>query len=476
MRPQVLTAEQKAFQLNMDTSIYGTLAEIGAGQEVARTFFHAGGAAGTIAKTISAYDMAVSDAIYGKEESGRYVCEPRLHKMLKREYDQLLDRLADKRPSGTKFFAFSDTVAAKSYKSNRDCHGWMGVKFQAVPNGEANEAIIHIRMLDRENLQQQQALGIVGVNLIHACYFYTDDPGQFVEALMSGLTNDRMEINMIRASGPAFTEIDSRVLCLELVKKSFTSAVLFDSYGNVHEAAESLYKKNVLILRGSWRPPTLVNMNMLETGTNKLKQKLEPNEKSSMLILPEISMTKLSDKGEIDPADFLARVDLLASLGERVLITNFPTFHELSTYIRYYSKKRVSFVMGVYNLEETFDTSRYEHNSSGLLGALGALIGHNSQIFLYPATETDQGGGELTTKIDSTNLNIEENIKTLIKYLKDEGHLEDITDYDERITGIWSRRVLKMIETSEEGWEKMVPELVSDIIKDKSLFGAKRHE
>lgn len=468
---QTLTPKQKALQINLDLNIYGTIAEIGAGQEVARSFFHAGGAAGTIAKSISAYDMAVSDAIYGREESGRYVCEPRLIKMLKREFDQLIDRLSDKRPKETTFFAFADTVAAKSFRGKTEGHGWMGVKFQSAAKGQPNQIIIHVKMLDRENLQQQQALGIIGVNLIHGCYYHADDPAALIDCLMESLTPDRVEIDMIRVEGPVFRGIDSRLLCLELVKKNYTNAILFDSYGNVQQASDQIYKKNVLLLRGSWRPPTLVNMNMLESGTKLFKEKLGPGEQEHLMVLPEISMSKLREKGEIDNKDFLARVDLLSSLGEKVLISNFGTYHELASFIRSYTNKRMAVVLGVYNLEEILDKSKYTEKNSGLLGAVGALVGHNTQLLLYPATEVDQGKGSLSCIINSQNLNIKENTRVLVNYLKKEGFLDDITDFNADITGIWSRKILKMIEADEEGWEKMVPQLVADIVKDKKLFG-----
>ncbi|MFZ9001935.1 MAG: TonB-dependent receptor [Bacteriovoracaceae bacterium] len=475
MAIHVLNPEQKAFTINMSSSVYGTFAEIGAGQEVARTFFHAGGAAGTIAKTISAYDMSVSDAIYGKEESGRYVCQPRLKKMLKREYDQLIDRLGAKRPPETTFFAYATTAAAKSYRSDRECHAWLGVKFQIVPKGAPCEVIVHVKMLDKENLQQQQALGIVGVNLIYACYNHTDDPEKFVSSLMDSVTPGRVEIDMIEVDGPAFMGIDSRILSLQLVKLGYTDCVLFDSYGNVRNASDELYKKNVLILRGSWRPPTLVNMDMLETGVKLFKERLGKN--SSVMALPEISMSKLKEKGEIDNNDFLARVDLLASLGERVLITNFTPYHDLAMYLRKYtSKSRMGFVLGVYNLEEIMDESKYTDTSSGVLGAMGMIIGHNTELLLYPATESDQGGGALNCIVNSENLNVKDSKKILIKYLKKEGNLIDINDFNPKYSGIWSRQVLKMIQEDEEGWEKMVPELVADLVKDKQLFGYLRKD
>ena len=302
---QTLSSKQKALEINLDPRIYGAFAEIGAGQETARHFFQAGGAAGTIAKTISAYDMAMSDAIYGKEESNRYVCEPRLLKMLTREFNLIVKRLASTRPDDTCFFAFSNTVAAKSFKGTSDGHGWLGVRFQAYPKAPPSDAIIHIKMFDRENLQQQETVGQVGVNLIHACFNFCHDHETFVKALMEGLSRDRIEIDMIRIEGPAFKGEDSRVWSLELVKRGFTDGVMFDSKGNVLQVSDTLYKKNILICRGSYRPPTLVNIDMLETGLKNFSQELPDSEKNSMVVLPEISMTKFLERGSFNNEDFL---------------------------------------------------------------------------------------------------------------------------------------------------------------------------
>ncbi|OUR97258.1 hypothetical protein A9Q84_13105 [Halobacteriovorax marinus] len=465
-----LNPEQKALEININNKIYGTIAEIGAGQEVARFFFRAGGAAGTIAKTISAYDMVVSDTIYGKEKSGRYVCEDRLHRMLNREYDQLETRLRAERGPETQFFAFADTVAAKSFGSKLDGHGWLGVKFQHKPGASVSECVIHIRLKDKENLQQQEAIGITGVNLIYASLFYHQDSISFINSLEERLSTQRVEIDMIRVSGEAFKNVDNRVLSLELVKRNFCQAIMFDSDGSALMATDSLYKKNILVCRGSFRPPTFVNMDMLETGLRDFKKNLPKEEQGNITVLPEISMSKLKERGELDTSDFLARVDILAAMGHKVLISSFENFFELNTYLERYSKKNVAFVLGVYNLEEIFDFSKYENYEFGPLAGIGALVGKKTKIFVYPGK--DEKHPDVTINI--AKMRVDERLTFLLMYLMENGHLIDIVDYNESYSTIWSRTVIRMIQDGVDGWEEMVPKLVAKTVKKKCLFGASK--
>ena len=292
---QTLGPKQKAFQINLDTTIYGSFAEIGAGQEVVRHFFRAGGAAGTVVKTMSAYDMKFSDDIYGQEKNGgRYVSESRILKMLEHEFSLLEERLEDRRDT-TCFFAFADTVAAKSYGRKTRHHGWMGLRFQHEPTAPVSEIMIHVRMLDKENLQQQEALGYIGVNLIYACFHHTGSRELFVHSLIDNLSTDRIEIDMIRIQGPAFRGRDSRLFSLELVKRNFCKAVMFDAKGQVLQASDALYGKNVVLCRGSYRPPTLLNLDMLEKGTKSFREEINSDGKD-ILVVPEISMSKLVER------------------------------------------------------------------------------------------------------------------------------------------------------------------------------------
>ncbi len=461
---QILGPKQKALSINLDNAIYGTFAEIGAGQEVARHFFHAGGAAGTIAKTMSAYDMVISDTIYGKKKGIRYVSEGRLQKMLEYEYELLEDRLAKTRGKDTKFFVFSDTVAAKSYSGIGECHGWLGVRFQHEKGSKPSELILHIRMLDQENIQQQEAVGLLGVNMLYACFNHSTEPVIFVSSLMDNLSSRRIEIDMIRVSGEAFKGIDSRILSLELVKRKFTKAVMFGPSGKVTSAKDELYKKNLVVCRGSFRPPTLVNMDMLECGERMLKK--EVGDEESVVILPEISMSKLLERAEyVDNADFLARVDLMAELGHNVLITNFADYFELNQYLEF-TKKKIAFITGVFNLEQILMLDNYTKNQSGIMGGLGDLFSHMTKLYIYPVIDDEDD----TKWRKMKDLDFDKSIHHLVQYLIENNFITDVPCYNKDLFGIWSRTILKMIQEGQSGWEKMVPPIVAQKVVSDQLF------
>lgn len=463
---QILGPKQKALQINLDNKIYGTIAEIGAGQEVARHFFQAGGAAGTIAKTMSAYDMTISDTIYGKEQSGRYVCEDRLVRMLNREYELLNERLSDERGKDTTFFVFSDTVAAKSYSGRGECHGWLGVRFQHKPGAAPSDLIIHVRMKDQENVQQQEAVGLLGVNMLFSCFNYCSEPKRFVSTLLDNLTSRRLEIDMIRISGDAFAGVDSRILSLELVKRKYTKAIMFDECGQVLQAKDSLYKKNLVVLRGSFRPPTHVNIDMLKCGRQMFTKTLDESEKENLEVLSEISMSKLIERGEVDNKDFLARIDLLTSLKRKVLITNFDNYFELNRFLVKNSKKKLAFVTGVYNLQEILDVNNYIDNPSGIMGGLGELFGHSTNLYIYPSLD-DEDQSKLRTISD---VPFDDSISNIVAHLITNNLIQDVKDYNKNYSKIWSRTVLKMIQNDEAGWEDMVPTEVAEVVKAKGLF------
>jgi hypothetical protein len=468
---QILTPKQKALEINLNDKIYGTFAEIGAGQEVARHFFQAGGAAGTVAKTMSAYDMTFSDIIYGKGH--RYVSEERLNKMLEREYELLTERLGKVRPDGTVFFTFANTVAAKSFSGKGEDHGWMGVRFQHTCGAEYSQLIVHVRMLDRENVQQQEALGALGVNMIHGCLFCLDDRSHFIQSLMDGLSKNRIVINMIRAKGPAFPDgFDSRLLNLELVKRGLCRAVMFDEKGEILQATDVVYKKNILLNRGSFRPPTLVNLDMLKCGLSNFKETLPKEEQDNVLVIPEISMSRLLARdGDVDNEDFLARVDLLNALGHKVMISNFENHYQVSEYLQKYNvNHEIGIITGIYNLKLILDEEEHKDYRTGLLGSLGILFGQHTKLFIYPAAD-DHDPKKL---VCSKDIQFPEKLKHLIQYLRDNKLLNDIHDFTPEYSGIWSRTVLSMIQEGKSGWEKMVPDVVSKTVKDKHLFGFKK--
>jgi hypothetical protein len=465
---QVIGHRQKALEINLNPNIYGAFAEIGAGQEVARHFFRAGGAAGTIAKSISAYDMTMSDAIYGREPSGRYVCQHRLETMMDIEFKTLTERLSETRSKDTTYFIFADTVAAKSYKGTGDNHGWIGIKFQHTPKAKPSTVILHVKMHDAENNQQQEALGLIGVNLIHSVYFNREDRSKFVGSLMDGLTTNRIEIDMIKVDGVAFKEMDSRLLCLELVKRKLCEAVIFESNGEVLQASDTLYKKNVLVLRGGYRPPTNLSLDMLESGLRKFKASLPPEEKENVIVIPEISMSQLLDRGDVDSEDFLARVDLLGALGQKVLISNSDSYSDLNQFFSKHSKKNVAFVLATYNLEEILNPTKYCDSKYGIMASLGMLFEPKTKLYVYPAFD------DKTKEVQTIQtMNISDELTFLILYLIEAKYIEDITDYNPKVIQIWSRKILKMIQDGTPGWEEYVPKSVAKTVKTKCLFGAK---
>ncbi|MCB9091550.1 MAG: TonB-dependent receptor [Halobacteriovoraceae bacterium] len=460
---QSLSTKQKALKLNLDHSIYGTFAEIGAGQEVARFFFKAGGASGTVAKSISAYDMAFSDAIYGREQSGRYVCKSRLIKMLNYEYDLLLERLQESRGDKSKFFSFANTVAATSFSYRKDAHGWLGIRFQTHSGGPCSDIILHVDMLDNQNQFQQEALGIIGVNLVYGAYFHHEKPEQILGCLTENLGEGRVSINMIQFNGPAFAGVDNRIMNLELVKRKYCDAIMFNEFGEVVLARDLLYKKNVQVVRGSFRPPTLVNLDIIKCGLANYAEAIGTKE-DEIFSIAEITMKNLNHVG-FDSKDFLARVDLLAALGQRVLISNFAQYYKLTDYFHHQNTKSVALILGGVNFKQIFDEAYYE-SDGGIFAALGQLFKENHRLYVYPYKEQESG-----ESIDIFNLSIPPTLKHLYQYLIDSKQLLPIENYDDSILHIYSRKVLNMIQTGEEGWEGMVPKKVSEIIKSKKLFG-----
>lgn len=460
---QLLETEQKALEINLNPSIYGTFAEIGAGQEVARHFFQVGAAAGTIAKTMSAYDKVYSDQIYGTEASGRYVCEARIYKMLGHEYELMIDRLRRDRPKDT-FFVFADTVAAINYSRTIKGNGWLGLRFQLDPNGGHNDLVLHVRMLDNDNQLQQQAIGILGVNMIYAAYHYQDDPETLIHSLSDGLKG-RIAIDMVVLDGPDFKEVDNRLLSLWLVKHGLTKFTMFDPTGRSIHPSEFLYRKSVMIVRGSFRPPTLVNQDMLEAGYAAFRENPSVNPAKSFLIT-ELTLNNLKQSTAIDERDYLDRVRLLNTLGQTVLISNYEQYDDLLTYLSEYKVPKLGIVLGVKQLLELV-TDKYHKNQDGrLLAAFGEIFTRDVNIYVYPAQQ--QGSEEL---MQADNVPIPEGVKFLYRHLLDNGQIVDIKNFNPNILHIFSTEVLEGIEKGETNWETMVPERVAELIKKDCLFG-----
>ena len=460
-------AREKALKLNLDEKIYGTFAEIGAGQEVARYFFQAGAAGGTVASTISAYDMAFSDNLYGK--ASRYVCRERVEQMLRKEYKNVTTILGDVRPEGTGFFAYANTVSVRKYQESNECHGWMGIRFR--PKGEdgekANEIVIHLRLLDNNTSSQSQAIGVCGVNLCYAAYFFNHDMDAFVDSLIDGLSSERIEIDMISVEGPLFKHTDNRILALKLVKRDMANAVLFDSDGKVAQSADAFYKKDIVLLRGSFRPPTLVSMDMIRCA-QELAESEQGHDQKSTVVLANITLANLrsaASEGEIDDQDFLARVDILGSLGQQVLITKFSEYYWLNQYFERFKNRRVRFVLGIYNLMALLDEKSYGDLSGGLMEGFGRLLDRDTKLYVYPYQEEDGG------LVDCEHFDCPKGLKHFYQHLMDNHYVVPITSYDFKCLSIWSRVVLEMIQKGTSGWEDKVPPSVAKTVKQKKLFG-----
>lgn len=468
MEARILDPKVKALEINLDKTTYGSLAEIGAGQDVAAFLFKAGAASQTIAKTISAYDMTFSDAIYGKEEKGRYVCEPRVMKMLDREYALLENRLKDIRGKETRFFAFADTVVAINYAKTNQGHGWMGLRFQVSPESPPNDLIVHIRLMEKDSNLQQQAVGIFGINMIYGCFYHYNNPELLLESLMDTLSVERVKIDMIRFSGPDFKGVDNRIMALRLVQYGFTNSALFDPNGDVKEPADVFYKKHILAIRGRFRPYTHVNMDMFENGVKDFAKDENIASKSDIIEVAELTLSNLRSEGEIDYKDFLDRVDIVTSLGKYVLISNYQEYYRLVDFFNRYTKLKFAIVLGPFNLADIFNEKYYTSLKGGILESFSALFSRNVQLYIYPTRKV--GSGEIH---NSTNFGVPTHLLYLYQYLVANKRIKDITNYNAEILHIYSDKVLEMIRSGQTGWEEMVPAPVLEAIKTKKLFGYK---
>lgn len=458
-----LTIREKALKINLDPEIYGSFSEIGAGQEVAGTFFHAGASSGTIALSQSAYDMKISDYIYG--ESPRYVSAQRLKAMLVKDYDNICSKL-DERKDNSKFFAFSNTIETLNFYKTNQGHGWLGLRFQLSPDSEPNTCVLHCQLNDNDTLLQQKAVGRLGVNLVYSCYYHHDNKEDFLKSLMDSIATGRVEIDMFNMEGPDFKDWDNRLISLKLVKMGLTPAAMFGPDGNNLQASEVLYKKNILVLRGRFRPPTLVNVDMFMSAYRQFKKEKDVD-KENLTVLSELTLNNLINKGEkIDEKDFLDRVDILCSLGQTVIITNFQRYYKLVTYLSNINRERkIGVILGINNLKAIFDRKFYTHLKGGILEAFGMLFGRNVKLYVYPATNSEHDGLH-----NCENFELPDKLKGLFQYLTDNKQLEDITTANKKLLTIYSDDVLDMIKNGQDGWEEKVPTRVAHFIKEHCLF------
>jgi len=465
MEITVESPRTKALKLNLDPNIFGTIAEIGAGQEVARRFFIAGGSSGTVAKTISAYDTALSDKIYGLTDDKRYVSKHRLKNMLKVEFESLTEVLYDKRDENTCYFAFANTVTAINFQKDNEPHGWIGIRYQLKPKDDPNEIIMHVRMYERDNILQQRTLGILGVNMIYAAYFHYDKPNSFLKSLMDYISAEQVEVDMIKMTGPQLDYIDNRLLGVQLVKNEMTDAVVFDRDMKIGQPADIFYKKNILFLRGSFRPITYVGFDMIRTGFNHFKKDIDYT-KDNTLIFCEISLNNLSERGNFDERDFLERVKLLSGMGMNVMVSKFKHHYELVSFFTQYNILKLGIIAGIINMKDVLKDRYYRHLRGGIVEASSLLFVKNMKLYLYPAKQ--RNSEELLTL---AHLKLPEDIKSLLNYFILTEKIVEIQNVNEKKLHVFSKEVLRKIHKGDSDWEKMVPKYVSKMIKANNMFG-----
>ena len=458
-RTGTLSTRDKALQLNLDTTKYGTFAEIGAGQETAAWFFKVGGASGTIAKTMSAYDMTMSDAIYGA--SPRYVSRERLHAMLAHEYDILVERLGPKRGAETTFFAFCNTVRARAYSDTADseCHGWLGIRLQTRPLGPPNEILLHVRLTDDTNIEQQRALGILGVNLVYAALHRRGDLRRFIESLTEELRPGSIEVDMLKFHGPDFAEVDNREVALQLVESGLTDAAFFTAEGEVMQVSEKLYKQPVLVLRGSFNPATLVHMDMLASAATEFRKQLESPDKPWVELM-EFSINNLfSPVGEVTHEDFLLRATALQRLGKSVLISRFGAFHRLGSYLSRYTQEPVGLVLSVDVFEKLFQEQWYDDLPGGILENFGRLFKHRLRLYVYPVLDRESGQVRPVSRAE-----IPENLRSLFAYLTENERIISVAGNANReLLKFWTTDIRRMLMERDDRWHQLVPPEVAEV-------------
>ncbi|HHH43539.1 MAG TPA: TonB-dependent receptor [Gammaproteobacteria bacterium] len=462
MEQAQLDTHQKALAINLDQTRYGTIAEIGAGQETARWFFQVGGAAGTIAKAMSAYDMKFSDSIYGPCK--RYVSRDRLQSMLDHEFRLLKERLGESRGADSAFFAFANTVAARSFIQKQEGHGWLGICFQARPGEEVSRIDLHVQLKGQENIQDQETLGLLGVNLIYGALYYHDDPDRLLTSLLDQLNTDLLAIDMIDFCGPAFAQVDNRLMALRLVQHGLSSAAMFQADGKVVQPADALYKKAVLVERSRFRPPTRLTMSLLDSAYTQFCRDLEIDP-DDVIVLSEMTLHNLGQGDEIDAQDFLDRAEILCALGKHVLISDYGEFYRLAQYLFRYTSMPVGIALGVPTLAQIFDEQYYQSLEGGILEAFGRLFRNDVSLYACPAL--NEASGELTT---IHNLEIPAHLRHLYLHLLENGYIRELVAVDRDQLSIFSHTVLEKIRSGDPDWEAMVPDQVAEIIRKKRLF------
>jgi len=445
------TTFDKAQELNLDPAVYGTFAEIGAGQETANWFFRASGSAGLVAKTISAYDMTMSDAIYGKCD--RYVSRMRLRQMLDHEFSILVERLGPERGDSSTFFSFCNTVRARGYRDNGECHGWLGLRFQLKPGDPPSDIFLHLRLLDASNHDQMEALGVVGVNLIHAAFRHRGHLARFVAALVENLRPGRVEIDMLKFHGHGYGFFDNRLCSLALVEAGLTEAAMFLPDGEVVQAAEALYKRPILLLRGSFDPLTKLHLQMLEQARGVFAMTLEPGEEERTIELCEMTMANLLRGQTVDHVDFIDRCNVLQALGKTVLVSRHAEFHRIAAYLSRSTERPIGIVLGIGLLNELYKPKWSENLAGGLLESFGRLFKNQVTLYVYPWR--NRRSGEI---VDAVTFRAPEDCRSLHRHFLETGRIRPVPAGDVGLMRHSGRDLRAMIEAGDPEWMRHVPE------------------
>lgn len=430
---EIYETKRKALKINLASEIYGTFAEIGAGQEVARNFFNAGAASGTIAKTMSAYDMTFSDAIYGVEESGRYVSQSRLRKMLNHEFALLTERLTGEKYKDKKLFAFADTVAALNFNKTNDPHGWIGIRFQHELGAAPSEIIIHVKLLDSDNFLQQKVLGTLGVNLVFAAYYYLNDVQTMIESLADNLSPGAVEIDMVKLDGPAFEGVNERLINLYLIAKGFSKAAIFSPDGEVYQSKDFLYKKNIMILRTKYRQKSNPNFDLFNRAIDQFKRNIGEEDESQLVVMIEVLMSNgLDDQSEISTEDlnyFAQRADYLCATGNHIIVTNFRRSNHLAEFLAEFKPKNVGISTNIANLKHIFNSEHFnkENYTNELLSYVSGMFSKNVKLYAYPYL--DKSNHQIVT---TANMPVSAEAKPLYEFLVNNKYIVDIENYDEK--------------------------------------------
>ncbi len=451
MRTQ--TTLEKALDINTDLKLYGTFAEIGAGQEVARQFFQAGKASQTIALTISAYDMTYSDIIYGKEKSGRYVCDSRLKRMLEKEYEKLISRLNEVRGSKTTFFAFADTVTTAAKMS----HGWMGVKFQHKIGAAPSEVRMHVRLLDKQRLLQQESLAKLGVNLIHSCFYKNVDPVDFTQSIFDQMKLGSISMDALHFDGPAFTKFDPLSVNLSLIQLGWSEAIFINTNGEVQNTGDALWDKNILIQRASYKPVTTTHLDIASRGVKHFENEFKLKS-SDVTTIFEFTLDNRLNNEKVSIDEALQKIKMILALGLPVLVTRFPLFYEMKEFIRLASNKPLAIVIGATHLDKLFDEKFYSDLSGGLLEGMGKLLDKSTRLYIYPHKTKEIC---LLTK----SYFPKPAIRNIYAHFIENKFLQDIAGCDEIEEFMHSEDIIKMIKAKKTDWKKYVPTAIHSLVQ-----------